>query len=61
MELLDGDLVEGRADHQAPEVDGSTLIEGVPANVKVGDLIAARVRTTDGVDLVAVPLPGVSG
>jgi ribosomal protein S12 methylthiotransferase len=47
----DGVLVEGRAEHQAPEVDGSTtVVGGTPA---VGDLVRARVTGTEGVDLVA--------
>jgi ribosomal protein S12 methylthiotransferase RimO len=47
--------VEGRAAHQAPEVDGSTrLTDELP--LAVGDLVRARVVATEGVDLVAVPL-----
>jgi ribosomal protein S12 methylthiotransferase RimO len=52
---------EGRAAHQGPE-DGSTrLTDGGAgrlrvAQVRVGDLVRARVVATDGVDLVAVPL-----
>ncbi len=42
---------EGRAAHQAPEVDGSTTLRGaVPG---VGHLVRARVSTSDGADLVA--------
>ena len=44
--------VEGRAEHQAPEVDGTTTVLNAPA-ARVGDLVAARVVATDGVDLVA--------
>ncbi|NJC68271.1 30S ribosomal protein S12 methylthiotransferase RimO [Planosporangium thailandense] len=50
--------VEGRAAHQAPEVDGSTtLVEGGVelATLRPGDLVAARVTGSAGVDLVAVP------
>ena len=50
-----GALAEGRAAHQAPEVDGSTRLTNALA-VAVGDLVRARVIATDGVDLVAVPL-----
>ncbi len=48
---LDG--AEGRADHQGPEVDGTTrLIEG---EWRVGDLVPAVVVGSDGVDLLARP------
>lgn len=50
----DGELlVEGRAAHQGPEVDGSTLLSGDLAGIAVGDMIRAHVVDTDGVDLVA--------
>ena len=42
---------EGRAAHQAPEVDGSTAVSG--AGLRVGQIVAARVVATDGADLVA--------
>jgi ribosomal protein S12 methylthiotransferase RimO len=42
---------EGRAAHQAPEVDGSTTVWG--PDLVVGRLVRARVVTTDGADLVA--------
>jgi ribosomal protein S12 methylthiotransferase len=43
---------EGRAAHQAPEVDGTTtVVSSVP--LAVGDLVTARVTESDGVDLVA--------
>jgi ribosomal protein S12 methylthiotransferase len=49
----DGEVVvEGRAAHQGPEVDGTTLLTGT-ARARVGDLLAATVTGTDGVDLVA--------
>jgi len=50
--VADG-VVEGRAAHQGPEVDGSTVLEGVGATVRVGDMITAKVVGSDGVDLVA--------
>ncbi len=50
-----GTAAEGRAAHQAPEVDGSTHLTG-GLEVMVGDLVRARVTGTNGVDLVAVPL-----
>jgi MiaB/RimO family radical SAM methylthiotransferase len=48
---VDG-AVEGRAAHQAPEVDGSTTVRG-GAGVRVGDLVRAEVSGSVGVDLVA--------
>ena len=45
--------VEGRAEHQGPEVDGVTTLTRVPRGTKVGDLLAARVTGSDGVDLFA--------
>jgi MiaB/RimO family radical SAM methylthiotransferase len=48
----DGRVVEGRAAHQGPEVDGTTrLLDG--ARLRVGDLVVAEVVGTEGVDLVA--------
>jgi ribosomal protein S12 methylthiotransferase RimO len=57
VEQVDGDQVEGRALHQAPEVDGTTLLRGgnVPAGVRVGDVVDAVVVGSEGVDLVAEP------
>lgn len=51
VESVDGD-VEGRAAHQGPEVDGTTLLTGAD-DARVGDLLTARVTGTDGVDLIA--------
>jgi ribosomal protein S12 methylthiotransferase len=50
---VDGSTVEGRAAHQAPEVDGSVTLVGEVAGVRVGDLVAAVVTGTTGVDLAA--------
>jgi ribosomal protein S12 methylthiotransferase len=47
IESADG---EGRAAHQAPDVDGTTTVRG---HVQVGDIVRAVVVGTDGVDLVA--------
>ena len=44
---------EGRADHQGPEVDGSTRLVGGP--YAVGDLVPATVVDSVGADLVAEP------
>jgi tRNA A37 methylthiotransferase MiaB len=54
----DGLVVEGRAAHQAPEVDGSTLlvVGGLDlAGLRIGSLVSAEVVGSDGVDLAAVP------
>lgn len=51
VESVDGD-VEGRAAHQGPEVDGTTLLTGADG-ARVGDLLTATVTGTDGVDLIA--------
>jgi tRNA A37 methylthiotransferase MiaB len=59
VETVADGVVEGRAAHQAPEVDGSTTLAGADRSVRVGDLVGATVTGTDGVDLVAVPV-GVS-
>lgn len=56
VDTVDGELVEGRAAHQAPEVDGSTTLESSPAGVRPGDLVTAVVTGTEGVDLLAVPV-----
>jgi len=45
----------GRAEHQGPEVDGSTTIVS-GQEFKVGDFITAVVTATDGVDLLAKPV-----
>ncbi len=42
---------EGRAEHQAPEVDGSVSLRG--AGLSVGAVVRARVVASEGVDLVA--------
>jgi hypothetical protein len=56
VESVGPDGVEGRAAHQAPEVDGSTTLGGHLGGLVVGDLVRAVVTHTDGVDLVATPL-----
>jgi ribosomal protein S12 methylthiotransferase RimO len=51
-EALGDGRYEGRAAHQAPDVDGSvTLIAGRP--LALGDVVSARVTDSDGADLVA--------
>jgi len=49
---LDDGRFEGRSAHQAPEVDGCTIVVG-DLGAKPGDLVRATVRDTEGVDLVA--------
>jgi ribosomal protein S12 methylthiotransferase RimO len=51
VESADGATAQGRAEHQAPEVDGVVTLDRVGA-ARVGDLVIATVRSTDGVDLV---------
>jgi ribosomal protein S12 methylthiotransferase RimO len=65
VDAVDDGEVEGRAEHQAPEVDGSTTLvageQGVDlAALRPGDLVQARVTATEGVDLVAVPIEMIS-
>ncbi|NVI87297.1 30S ribosomal protein S12 methylthiotransferase RimO [Actinomadura sp. BRA 177] len=42
---------EGRAEHQAPEVDGTVLVRG--EGLALGEIVEARVTGSDGVDLIA--------
>ncbi|MFN2496850.1 MAG: 30S ribosomal protein S12 methylthiotransferase RimO [Pseudonocardiaceae bacterium] len=49
--------VVGRAEHQAPEVDGECVLTGPGADsFLVGDLVRCRVVAAQGVDLVVEPL-----
>jgi len=58
----DGLLAEGRADHQGPEVDGTTrLVRDEHRDVAVGDLVTAVVVGSEGADLVAAPVDVRSG
>jgi len=53
---VDGFAVEGRSAHQAPEVDGVTLLVDGEVDViglRPGDLVTATVVGSEGVDLVA--------
>jgi ribosomal protein S12 methylthiotransferase len=52
VEEADGEVV-GRTASQGPEVDGTTTLRDVVA--QVGDLVPAVVVESDGVDLVAIP------
>jgi ribosomal protein S12 methylthiotransferase len=65
VDTVDDDEIEGRAEHQAPEVDGSTTLvageQGVDLTaLRPGDLVRARVTGTEGVDLIAVPIEMIS-
>jgi len=53
--IEDEELQEGRADHQGPEVDGSTMIQS-RVTYKVGEYVDAIVSEVAGADLIAVPL-----
>lgn len=53
--IEDEESQEGRAEHQGPEVDGSTFITG-RAKYKVGEYVDAIITEVSGVDLIAVPL-----
>ena len=55
VESVDGAVVEGRASHQGPEVDGTTRVTGA-ADVAVGSMVRAVVTGVDGVDLIAEAL-----
>ena len=53
--IEDEELQEGRADHQGPEVDGSTFIQS-RSKYRVGEYVDAVVSDVAGADLVATPL-----
>ena len=47
----------GRAEHQAPEVDGECLFTGgIPDSFALGDLVRCRVIAAEGVDLIVEPM-----
>jgi ribosomal protein S12 methylthiotransferase RimO len=52
-EALDDGQYEGRAAHQAPDVDGSVTLLVEDGKVAAGDVVTARVTGSDGADLVA--------
>ena len=57
--IEDEELLEGRAAHQGPEVDSSTLIQpdsNRSEKYRVGDYVDAMVVEVAGLDLVARPL-----
>jgi len=51
VESVEDDVAEGRAAHQAPEVDGSTVVRA--RELAAGAFVRARVVAAVGVDLVA--------
>lgn len=51
VDSVDGGLVEGRAEHQAPEVDGSVTIRGL-ADAEIGSIVSAVAVDCAGVDLI---------
>jgi ribosomal protein S12 methylthiotransferase RimO len=50
---------EGRAAHQAPEVDGVTVVSGCTGQ-RAGNLVRARFTAAEGVDLLADLVPPVA-
>ena len=48
--------MEGRADHQGPEVDSTTFLTGRGASYRIGQYVDAIVSDVAGADLVAQPL-----
>ncbi|MCQ4045073.1 30S ribosomal protein S12 methylthiotransferase RimO [Streptantibioticus rubrisoli] len=60
VESLDEGEAVGRGAHQAPETDGQVVLTS-SAGLAVGDIVAAKVVDTEGVDLVAEPLTGGPG
>ena len=58
-EHLGEDRYQGRAAHQAPEVDGVTTVRS-GAVLRAGDIISAKVMASEGVDLVAESLVGAA-
>ena len=65
VDRVEDGVVEGRAAHQAPEVDGSTILTGHTDGLRPGDLVTATVASADGVDLTATvvdpPDPAAAG
>jgi ribosomal protein S12 methylthiotransferase len=54
VESVTEGAAEGRADHQGPEVDGTTRLDS--GEHAVGDLVTAVVVASEGADLVASPV-----
>jgi ribosomal protein S12 methylthiotransferase len=56
-ETEDGEVWFGRAAHQGADGDGSTTLTRA-VGIAPGDMVAARVLASDGVDLICAPLNG---
>ncbi|MGY1603828.1 MiaB/RimO family radical SAM methylthiotransferase [Geodermatophilus sp. SYSU D00815] len=56
LEDLGGGEWVGSAAHQDPDSDGTTTVTGVPAGAGPGEVVAAEVTGSDGVDLAAAAL-----
>ncbi|MEY4163105.1 MAG: hypothetical protein RLZZ79_57 [Actinomycetota bacterium] len=54
--IEDDATMEGRADHQGPEVDSTTFLTGRGASNRIGQYVDAIVSDVAGADLVAQPL-----
>ena len=52
----DSETLEGRAEHQGPEVDSTTFLLAQPGRYKVGEYVTAVVSEIAGADLVAQPI-----
>jgi ribosomal protein S12 methylthiotransferase len=50
--LIESEDGEGRAEHQGPEVDGTTTVQG-EGKFRIGDIVTATVEASDGADLIA--------
>ena len=53
VEQVDGDRAVARAEFQAPDVDGATLIANPPASLRPGDFAEVEITGHEGYDLVA--------
>jgi ribosomal protein S12 methylthiotransferase len=53
VERVEGPSAEGRAEHQGPEVDGTTTLVGYDEPLAVGEMVDAVVVECEGADLVA--------
>ena len=51
VDEVDGNGAVGRSKWDAPEIDGSVLVDG--AGLKAGDIVKARVTRTDDYDVWA--------
>src|SRR3954463_4007842 len=59
VESTEDGVVEGRAAHQAPETDGSTVVRAT-GDVQVGDIVRCVVDGSDGIDLLATAVEAVA-